>query len=72
MSMLELANKIAGVYRQQFGRPVKVCPDPTGEPEDGRPVDFRIDRLKAEGFTPRHDWEAEIAATLALCRGPRP
>ena len=68
LSMKEVADRIAAVAQRRYGRPVEIRTGPPGGPDEGRPVDFRIDRLKAEGFAPRHDWEAEIAATLALCR----
>lgn len=64
----EVADRIAAVYRQEYGGPAAVRPGPSGSPDEGAPVDFRIDRLRAEGFVPRHDWDAEIAATLGLCR----
>jgi UDP-glucose 4-epimerase len=64
----EVADRIAAVYRRVHGGPGEVRLGPTGSADDGAPVDFRIDRLRAEGFVPHHDWDAEIAATLALCR----
>lgn len=68
LAIKEVADRIAAVYQQQVGRPAEVRPGPQGAADEGTPVAFRIDRLKAEGFVPRHDWDAEIAATLALCR----
>ncbi len=71
LSMKEVADRIAAAAQRRDGPPVEIRTGRAAGPHEGRPVDYRIDRLKAEGFTPRHDWEAEIAATLALCRGHR-
>jgi UDP-glucose 4-epimerase len=70
LSIRQVADRIAAVAQQRSGRPVAVHTAPPAGADEGRPVDFRIQRLMAEGFAPRHDWEAEIAATLSLCQAP--
>ncbi len=70
-SIKEIAVHIADVYERRFGHRPQVCSESSAGSAKGRPVDFRIDRLKAEGFAPRHDWEVKIAATFALCPSHR-
>ena len=67
LAITEVADRIAAVAQRETGCPAAVRIGAPAAPDEDRPVDFRIDRLKAEGFAPHHDWDAEIAATLTSC-----
>ena len=48
-------------FRPEVVRPALHAPVPV-------PLDYRIDKLRATGFTPAADMQTEIDATLRLCR----
>ncbi|MBI5888784.1 MAG: SDR family oxidoreductase [Deltaproteobacteria bacterium] len=70
MTILEMTERISARCQAVLGfRPRIVRPEAAAL-EDGaaRPLDFCIDRLKATGFTLTGDIDAEIDATLCLCK----
>ena len=68
LSIYMVAERIAARAEALFGiRPPIRRPEPQPD-EKTVDLDFRIDRLRALGFSPAFDLDAEIDATLALCR----
>lgn len=68
MTILEMTERIGARCQTVLGfRPRIVRPE-AAESEVPRPLDFCIDRLKATGFTLTGDMDAEIDATLCLCK----
>ena len=68
MSILDLAQRIAGVYEAEYSRPLGIKTGGGDNPQSWLPVRFNIDKLKATGFRPDHNLDEEISRTLALCR----
>lgn len=65
--IIDLAEHIAARCQLVLGFvPQIIRPDPTPG-EVSQPLDYRIDKLKATGFTPRGNIEEEIDAALRLC-----
>ncbi len=68
MTMLALAERIAGRAEAVFGERPDIDrkePDPG---EEALRLDYRIDRLLGTGFTPAGNIDDEIDATLEFCR----
>lgn len=68
MSVWDLAQMIARRAERMTGRPMTATRVEPSADERHPALDFRIDRLKATGFAPTYDFEAEIDGTLELCR----
>lgn len=78
MRIIDVAELIAGRCQALFGHrpPILRPPILRTDTPPAPPIDYRIDRLIDSGFRPAGDLEAEIDATLRLCReaftAPRP
>jgi len=72
MSILDVAHRIAAVYRKLYGREgLEISTPPEGaSPLDGKPVRYCIDKIKGKGFRLTGDMEMEITKTLKLCKRP--
>jgi len=70
MSILEVAEKISGLYYDKYGKKIAVERKSAGSPADGtRSIVFSIDRLMKTGFVPEGDMDGEIAKTMEICEG---
>lgn len=68
MTILEMTERISARCQAVLGfRPPIVRPE-AAPCEQSRPLDFCVDRLMATGFTLTGDIDAEIDATLGLCK----
>ena len=68
MSVLDVANKIAGVYKSRYKKDIsgiEVRPDEKSA--DYRPVKYSIEKLKKTGFSLQEDTVFEIEKTMELC-----
>lgn len=67
MRILDVAERVAGRCEEVLGfRPEVQRPDPSPG-EKASPLDYRIDKLKATGFSLSSNIDEEIDATLRLC-----
>lgn len=68
MRIIDVAERIAGRCEAVLGyRPQIQRPEP-GPGETAPSLDYRMDKLKATGFALQSNMDAEIDATLQLCR----
>lgn len=67
MSILELAEKISAEYAAIHGRALPLSAGAEKGPADNLPVRFDISKLRAKGYSPRHEWSREIRDTLEMC-----
>ncbi|MBI4191170.1 MAG: SDR family oxidoreductase [Betaproteobacteria bacterium] len=68
LSVIELTGRIANRCEVTLGfRPAVRRPQPAAD-ETGSTLDYRIDKLKQTGFELRGGMDAEIDATLRLCK----
>lgn len=70
-TVLEMAERIAAAAPAALGRRVTIEKRAAAPGERSEDLDFRIDRMRASGFAPARDVDAEIAATLAFCAAQR-
>ncbi len=68
MSVFEMTERIASRCSSVLGFTPRIVRPEATPGEGARPLDFSIDRLKATGFFLTGDINAEIDATLRLCR----
>jgi UDP-glucose 4-epimerase len=66
-SILEVAKKIAAVYKKKYGKPISIQIAAKDNGERYSPVNFNIDKLKKTGFRLTGNMEKEIEQTLSLC-----
>ena len=61
------AERIVAAGSRLLGRPVALETRTATSGERTEDLDYRIDRLRATGFTPARDVDTELAATLEFC-----
>lgn len=67
LSIAEVAEVIAKVYKKKYGKPALIQIDGEGNGTIQNPVCFNIDKLKNTGFCLTGNMEMEVEQTLALC-----
>jgi hypothetical protein len=67
LTIIEVAEIIAKVYKKKYGKPIPVQIDGKDNGSIHNPVYFNIDKLKKTGFCLTGDMEKEIEQTLSLC-----
>jgi len=69
MSVLEMAEKVSGLYADKYGKKITVEREPDGDADRCEPVTYSIDKLVAKGFVPEGDMDCEIMRTFEVCEG---
>lgn len=69
MSILDLANKIADVYKRKYNKQaleIKTGPD-SNNPDSSAPVRYNIDKILKSGFVLEGNMTEEIEKALSIC-----
>lgn len=67
MKVIELAEKIVTIYRELFGEKITINFPVNSVPTEEPPLTYSIDRLLAEGFVIRNDFQNELKQLLLFC-----
>jgi UDP-glucose 4-epimerase len=67
MRVIDMANAVAGAYRQLFGQDIQVVLPDGAVPTDEPSLDYSVDRLLGEGCIIKNNVEAEIKELLLFC-----
>ncbi len=67
MKVIELAEKIVTIYRELFGEKITINFPVNSVPTEEPALTYSIDRLLAEGFVIRNDFQNELKQLLLFC-----
>ena len=67
LSIIEVAEIIAKVYKSKYGESIPVQINDKDDEKKYNPVHFNINKLKKTGFSLSGNMEKEIEKTLSLC-----
>ena len=67
MSILELSGNIARVYEAKYGLTLSITTGNGDKPDSWDTVRFGVSKIRAMGFSQKHNLDEEILRTLELC-----